>query len=132
MPAKERVRSHDGSDFPQPLTTQPIRPHGESAPIIITQPQRLTTQLPAKHTILFEKISKDVSFLAVQPAGQKREQQLERGEVDHGASLYHGAKWSVVSVDLVVGQYQVHSEFAQVDRRGAVLEPLARACAYPQ
>ena len=77
MPAKQRVRRHDGRDVPQPSATQPIRPHGESAPIIITQPQPLTTQLPAKHTILFEQIPKDVSFLAVQPAGQKREQQLE-------------------------------------------------------
>ena len=84
MPAKQRVRSHDGRDLPQPSTAQPIRPHGESAPIVIGQLQASTPQLAAKHTILFEQITKDISFLAVQPPGEERKQQLERGDVDHG------------------------------------------------
>ena len=110
MPAKQRVRSYDGHDLPQPSTAQPIRPHGESAPIGIGQPQASTTQLPAKHTILFEQIPKDFSLLAVQPTGQQREQQLERGDVYHGRSLYHGPPVLTDVVDPVVGHYEVNEE----------------------
>ena len=92
MPAQQRVRSDDGHDLPQPSTAQPIRPHGESAPIGIGQLQASTTQLPAKHTILFEQIPEDFSILAVQPTGQQREQQLERGDVDHGRESISPAK----------------------------------------
>jgi hypothetical protein len=64
--------------------------HGESAPIFVGQLHASPPQLVAKHTILFEQIPKDIPLLAVQPAGQKCEQQLERGGVEHGGSLYHG------------------------------------------
>jgi hypothetical protein len=90
MPAKQRVRSHNGRDLQQPSTAQPIRSHGESAPIVIGQLQTSTPQLATKHTILFEQITKDFSLLAVQPPGEQREQQLESGGVDHRRSPYHG------------------------------------------
>jgi len=89
MPAKQRVRSHDGRDLPQRSTAQPIRSHGEPAPIVIGRLQASPLQV-AKNAILFEKIPKDFSLLSVQPAGQEREQQLESGGVDHNRSLYHG------------------------------------------
>src|SRR5687767_9459315 len=90
MPPKQRVRSYDGRDRPQPCTAQLIRVHSESAPIFVGQLHASPPQLVAKHTILFEQIPKDIPLLAVQPAGQKCEQQLERGGVEHGGSLYHG------------------------------------------
>ena len=90
MPAQQRVRSHDGRDLPQPSTAQPIRSHGESAPIVIGQLQASTPQLVAKNTILFEQITKGFSLLAFQPPGEEREEQLESGGVKHGRSLYHG------------------------------------------
>ena len=77
MPAKQRVRRHDGRDLPQSSTAQPIRAYGESAPIVVRQQQASALQLAAKHPILFEQISKDISLLAVEPPGQEREQQLE-------------------------------------------------------
>ena len=90
MPAQQRVRSHDGRDLPQPSTPQPIRSHGESAPIVIGQLQTSTPQLAAKHPIFFEQITKALSLLAVQPPDEEREHQLESGGVDHRRSLYHG------------------------------------------
>jgi hypothetical protein len=106
MPAKQRVRSHDGRDLPQPSTAQRIRSHGESAPIVIRQLQASTPQLAAKNTILFEQITKDFSLLAVQPPGEEREQQLESGGVDHGRSLYHGTQIvGSSSVDPVMRHY---------------------------
>jgi hypothetical protein len=91
VPAKQRVRRHDGRERTQTCAAHPIRAHGESAPIVVGQLQASTPQLAAKHTILFEQIPKDISLLAIQPPGEERKQQLERGDVDHGGSLSHGA-----------------------------------------
>jgi hypothetical protein len=62
------------------------------APIVVGQQQASAPQLAAKHTILFKQITKDISFLAIQPSGKEREHQLERGGGEHGRSLYHGRK----------------------------------------
>ena len=40
-----------------------MRAYGESAPIVVGQLQASAPQLAAKHTILFEQITKDISFL---------------------------------------------------------------------
>ena len=90
MPAQQRVRGHDGRDLAQPSTAQPIRLHGESAPIVISQLQASTPQLAATYPIFFEQITKDFSLPAVKPPDEEREQQLESGGVDHRRSLYHG------------------------------------------
>ena len=63
--------------------------HGESAPIVVGQ-LHAASQLAAKHTIFREQIPNDIPLLAVEPAGQKCEQQLEAGSVEHRGSLYHG------------------------------------------
>ena len=55
--------------------------------------------------MLFNQIAKAISFLAIQPPGEEREQQLEAGGVDHGRSLYHGRQVLLSSVDPVMGHY---------------------------
>ncbi len=66
---------------------------GESAPIVVDQVQASVPQLAAKHAILFEQIANDISLLTIQPPGEEREQQLERGDVDHGGeSISRAAK----------------------------------------
>ena len=105
MPAQQRVWRHDGRDLPQSSTAQPIRAYGESAPIVVGELQASAPQLAAKHTILFNQIAKAISFLAIQPPGEEREQQLEAGGVDHGRSLYHGRQVLLSSVDPVMGHY---------------------------
>jgi hypothetical protein len=70
---------------------QTIRAHGKSAAIVVGQLQASAPQLAAKHTILVEQITKDILLLVIQPPGKEREQQLKRGDVDHGRSLYQAA-----------------------------------------
>jgi hypothetical protein len=53
---------------------QRMRAYGESAPIVVGQLQVSAPQLAAKHRILFEQISKDISLLAVPPPCEEREQ----------------------------------------------------------
>ena len=87
------------------MSTEGIRTYGESAPIVVGQLQASAPQLAAKHTILFKQITKDISFLAIQPLREEHEQQLERGGGEHGRSLYHGPKVLPSSVDPVMGHY---------------------------
>jgi hypothetical protein len=50
----------------------------------------------------------DFSLLAVQPAGEERERQLESGGVEHGRSLYHcPANRGPSFVDPGMGHYTV-------------------------
>ena len=106
MPAKQRVRSHDGRDLSQASTAQPICSDGEPTPILIGQLRASPLQLVAKNAILFEQIPKDFSLLSVQPAGKEREQPLESGGVDHSRSLYHRPQTSGPSSDdPVMGHY---------------------------
>jgi hypothetical protein len=67
MPAKQRVRSYDGRNLPQPPTAQSIGAHGESAAIRVGQLQASSAELSAKHTIFFEQVTKDISLLTIQP-----------------------------------------------------------------
>ena len=76
MPPKERVRSHDGRELPQPCTPQPIRAHSQSTPIAIGQLQASAPQLAAKHTFFFEQVPNAISLLTVQPPGEEGEHQL--------------------------------------------------------
>ena len=105
MPPKQRVRSHDGRELPQPSTAQPIRAHSKSTPIVIGQPQASTPQLAAKHTILFEQIPKDISLLAVQPPYEEREQQMERGGGDHDPESISRAASPASCIDPGMGHF---------------------------
>jgi hypothetical protein len=52
----------------------------------------LPTQRPSKDPILFHQIREGLPLLASQPAGQDGEHHLDSRHVNHGGSLYHGAR----------------------------------------
>jgi hypothetical protein len=128
MPAKQRVRSYDGRDRPQPCTAQLMRVHGESPPIAVGQLQASALQLAAKHTTLFEQITKDISFLAINPPGEEREHQPESGDVDHGRSLYHRSASLPWPIDPVVGHYAVSPAALPAPDGRCVGEALRKPC----
>jgi hypothetical protein len=108
MPAKQCVRSHNSCDLAQLLTAQSVRPRRESAPVVIGQLKASAPQLAAKNAILFEEIAKDVPLLAIKPAGQHGEQQLERGGIDHEPGVYTtGRDPCLIPADPEVGHYGI-------------------------
>jgi hypothetical protein len=80
----------DRGDLAQPPTAQAVRPSSKPAPVVIGQLQASALELPAQDTVLLNEIVEYGSVLAVQPAGEDGEQQLERRSVNHGGNLYHG------------------------------------------
>jgi hypothetical protein len=68
------------------LTLVVVKP----APVVFGQLQASALELPAQDTVLLNEIVEYGSVLAVQPAGEDGEQQLERRSVNHGGNLYHG------------------------------------------
>jgi hypothetical protein len=67
-------------------------PEREPAAIVIGELEPPPPQLASKDPILFHQIGDRLPLLATQPAGQDGQHHLESGRVDHGWSLYHGAK----------------------------------------
>lgn len=105
MPTQQRVGRDDRRDLAQRLTTQLARPHGESPPVVIGQPQASFAQLAAQDAIFFKEIAEDFTLLVIQPSGEDGEQQPESRGVDHGQSLYHASpfhalRWSIQPWDI--------------------------------
>ncbi len=92
MPSQNRVRPHDRGDLTQDPPSQPMAQGGQPARVGFGELEPLPTQLPSKDAMLFHQIRKGLSFLASQPAGQDGEHHLDSRRVNHGGSLYHGAR----------------------------------------
>ena len=87
MPAEQRVRRDDRRDLAQRLPTQPVGSRGKFPPVVIGEPQAPPTQLPPQHPILLDQVRQHLPLPAVQPAGDSKEQHVERRDVDHGREL---------------------------------------------
>jgi hypothetical protein len=81
-------------------------PNRQSASIAIGELEPLPTQLASKDPILFQQIRDRLVLLAIQPAGQDGEHHVDGRRVNHGGSLYHGARSAVrVPSTELVGHY---------------------------
>ena len=89
---QDRVGCDDARDLTQDLPPQPMPADRQAASIVIGEPEPLPTQLASKDPIFFDQIRERLALLAIQPAGHDGQHHLESGRVDHGWSLYQGAK----------------------------------------
>ena len=92
MPPQDRVRRDDARDLTQDPPTQPIPTDRQPASIVIGELEPLSTQLASEDPIFFQQIRDRLAFLAIHPASQDGQHNLESGRVDHGRSLYQGRK----------------------------------------
>jgi hypothetical protein len=65
VPAKQRVRRDDRRGVAHRLPPQPVRPRGESSPVIISKPQAPPAQLSPQHPILFDQVRHHLPFAAI-------------------------------------------------------------------
>ena len=85
----------EGALEPMPANRQP-------SPVSIAEPKPLLTQLAAKDAVLLHQIRDRLPLVAIQPAGEDGEQDVEGRRVDHpGVYNYN----RVGDVGRVVGQY---------------------------
>ena len=92
MPPQDRVRCDDARDLTQDPPTQPIPTDRQPASIVIGELEPLSTQLASEDPIFFQQIRDRLAFLAIHPASQDGQHDLESGRVDHGRSLHQGRK----------------------------------------
>jgi hypothetical protein len=100
MPPEDSVRRHDSGHVRQHPTAEALAEDGEPPPFIVAQPYPASVQLRPEHTVLFPQEFDDIAPLAVHPAEQRRDEQVQR---NHGRSLRQH------SVDSILRHYGTRS-----------------------
>jgi len=83
VPAEDRVWRHDGRHLSEESPVQDVPLYCEPAALIIVEPQASTAELLLQHAVLLDEIGDDVGLLAVDPAGERGEEEPEPEEVHH-------------------------------------------------
>src|SRR5262245_17079777 len=65
----------------------PVPPGGQSAPVVISQPETTPAKLSTKESVLFDEVGDRLSFPAGHPTGQHHQEQLQNRGVDHETEL---------------------------------------------
>jgi hypothetical protein len=89
MPPQNRVWCHDGGNLTQDLPSQLVPAYRQATPVGIRELEPLLTQLASQDAVLLHQIRERLPLLAIQPAGEDGEHQVESRRVDHGGSLQH-------------------------------------------
>jgi hypothetical protein len=87
VPSQEGVRRDDGCHVAQRFSTEPVRPSGEPAPVIVCQPNASTTDPPPEKAILLDEVRNCRPLPAIEPAGDREQQQVQNRNVDHERQL---------------------------------------------
>ena len=91
MPAENRVRRHESRHLREHATTKPVSQLTQPSPLAVVEAEALAREPGLQNAILFAQERDDVGLLAMEPAAQRRDQQLER---EHARSLRH-SHWIV-------------------------------------
>jgi hypothetical protein len=78
MPPKDGVGSDDRCDFRQCPPADGSTPHGQSASLIVGQPESFATELLLQDTILFSEVLDDRVLLSGDPARHSGDEDLPR------------------------------------------------------
>jgi hypothetical protein len=71
MPPQQRVRRDNRRDFAQSPTAQPVRPNGQSAPLVVGEVETPSAQLAAKDPVFLDEIPEGLAFSPIEPACQR-------------------------------------------------------------
>ena len=86
MPAEDRVRREERADFLQSLASEHFPFDGQSSPLIVVEQDAFRTVQFLEHGVLRTQVIDCLLLLAVDPAGEDREEELPRLEDEvHGA-----------------------------------------------
>ena len=67
----------------QQLASEDLALGGQATALIIGQSETPLAELLPQHTILLDKVGDDLRLLTVDPAGERREEKLQREKVGH-------------------------------------------------
>ncbi len=78
VPAEDGVGRDERGDFGKGTAADSFASHGQSASLIIGQPEFFATELLLEDSVLFTEILDDSVLLATDPSGKGRNQDLPR------------------------------------------------------
>ena len=85
VPAKDRVRGDDARDLPEDAPAEFVAAHSESPTLGVGQAKRPRAQVLPKNPILFTQIVDQIVLVAVHPASERENEELQRRR--HGLRL---------------------------------------------
>jgi hypothetical protein len=91
VPPKQGVRRRNRGDLPQDRTADSVRSGSQPTAILVRETQPTPTKLTPQKPVLFDQVHDGLPFLAIQPAGQHTEHDLQRNGVDHWPELTSSA-----------------------------------------
>jgi len=111
VPPQDRVGCHDGGDGREVAAAEDMAFHGETASLVVGQPQSLRTVHRAEDPVLLEQVLNDGLLMTIDPAREQQEEEGERARQQvHGESLPERRplfnrlrKWASCAVILVLG-----------------------------
>ena len=77
MPGKKRIRYHQRFDFIERPSAKDFSFHSQSYPLFIGESKTLSIELILENTVFFNQIVDNGLLVAVKPAGQGDDQELE-------------------------------------------------------
>jgi hypothetical protein len=87
VPPKQGVRRRNRGDLPQDRTADSVRSGSQPTAILVRETQPTPTNLMPQKPVLLDQIRDGLPFLAIQPAGQHTEYDLQRNGIDHWPEL---------------------------------------------
>ena len=88
MPPEDGVGGHDGRKLAEESVADGVALRCEAAPFVVGEPERLLPELLAENVVLLVQVLEDVLLLAVQPAGEGRnEEEMGSGRPYHGRAM---------------------------------------------
>ena len=77
MPGEQRIGCHQRLQFIKSPAPQQPGLHGQSHPLFVREPKSLSSELFLEYTVLLDEIIDDHLLLAVKPAGQRNDEEVE-------------------------------------------------------
>jgi hypothetical protein len=78
IPTQNRIGSRDGRDLTQPLSSEDLRLHRESATLIVVELDGLRSEFVAEDAIFLQEVGDHIRLLSVHPPCEDKQQELQR------------------------------------------------------
>jgi hypothetical protein len=89
VPPKQGIGRRDRRNLPQGCAAETVCSAGQPAAVVIRETPTTSTEL-TRNRRFSNEVRDGLALLTVQPADQRTQYDLQRSEVDHERSLYHG------------------------------------------
>ena len=87
VPAQDGVGCDDGGNLAEQSTTEDLALRSESTSLVVGQAQAFAAELLLQHAVLLDEVVDGLGLVAVDPAGERGEEELEGEELGREAAI---------------------------------------------